>query len=237
MKESFFLPRQAHALELEHNYRAGQHEEHPTATGLTVAIAREVGTPAHEVAAAVGARLGWPVHDRELLEQVAAELHMPVRDLERIDERPGSLLLECLAALGSATGPTELALVHRLVGVIRSLAARGQCVIVGRGAALVLPPATTLRVRLVGDREGRITTLSRELHVDRQEAARRFDELCRQHDRFLRNHFPGDPTRAENYDLVLNTSQWTAAECADLIVQALHRKEAHWAVRSGGGTR
>src|SRR5262249_39376728 len=147
--------------------------------------------------------------------QVARDLHLPVRDLERFDERPGSLLLECLAALGSATGPTELALVHRLVGLIRSLAARGQCVIVGRGAALLLPPATTVRVDLAGNREDRITTLSRELHLSRQEAVRRFDDMSRQHDRFLRNHFLADPTRPENYDLVLNTSQWSVAECAD----------------------
>ena len=36
--------------------------------------AREVRTPAHEVALEVGRQLGWPVYDHELVEQVAADL-------------------------------------------------------------------------------------------------------------------------------------------------------------------
>lgn len=232
MKEVFFLPRQAHALELEQGYRGGRPAERATATGLTVAIAREVGTPAHQVAEAVGGRLGWPVHDHELLEQVATELGLPVRELEHIDERPRHWMLEFLEGLGTSTRLTENTFVHQLIRLIRTLAAEGHCVLVGRGAAQLLPAPTTLRLRLVGDLEDRITAVSRQLHVDRQEAARRIDALSRDRDRFLHHHFLADPTRAANYDLVLNTSQWSVSECADLILQALHSKEADLMARA-----
>jgi hypothetical protein len=47
------------------------------------------------------------------------------------------------------------AYVHHLSQAILSLGAHGRCVIIGRGAAQILPAQTTLRVRLIGPRERR----------------------------------------------------------------------------------
>ena len=55
----------------------------------------------------------------------------------------------------SATaGPAASGYVHRLIQTLLSLAAKGECVILGRGAAQALPPQTTLRVRLVAHSGG-----------------------------------------------------------------------------------
>src|SRR5262249_129315 len=160
----------------------------------------------------------------ELPENIARELHLPVSAVEEIDERGQSWLLECFEAFASRSELSHGRYFLCLIAVIRSLGEQGRSILVGRGAAHILPPRSPLRVFLVGDREDRITAFSRCFHLDRQTAARKVEEVNRARSRFIREHFHADPTKARHYDLVLNTSQWSPGDCADFVIQALHHK-------------
>jgi len=230
MLDTSVLPRQAQALQRVFGYMTEQHptpigEPRTALDGFTVTLSYEAGTPGHEVAAEVGMKLQWPVYEHELLEQIAHELHLPVAIVEEIDERRQSWLLECLEAFVSKPELSESRYTRHLIALIHSLGAQGRCVIVGHGGAYILPPQSTLRVQLVGDPEDCIAAFSRRLHLDRHTAARKVEEINHERRRFIREHFHADPTTARHYDLVLNTSQWSLAECADFILQALHHKE------------
>ncbi len=228
MFHTTLLPRQALTLErlLGYHTERGDPATEPARVldRFTIALSREVGTPALEVAQQVAGRLGWQVFDRELPVRIAGELGLPIAVVEEIDERGQSWLLECIESFISAPERSESRYFRRLIAVLRSLGEQGRGVIVGRGAAYVLPPNSTLRVRLVGDREDRIAAFGRRLHLDRKTAARQVEEINRQRNQFIREHFHIDPAKPRNYDLVLNTSQWSPADCADVIVQALHHK-------------
>jgi hypothetical protein len=191
---------------------------------FTIAMSREVGTPIQDVAREVSERLGWPVYDREVPARIAAELHLPVAVVEEIDERRQSWLLECIESFRSCGELSESRYFRHLIGVVRSLGEEGRCLIVGHGAEFLLPPQTTLRVCLIGDREDRIAAFRRVRRLDRWTAARQLDQLDRERSRFLREHFHVDPSQPRHYDLVLNTSQWSPADCGDFILRALQHK-------------
>ena len=191
------------------------------------------------MACEVGARLGWPVYDHELLERIAREMGLRVRLLESVDERRQSWLRECIEAFASAPVEgryvSEGAFVRHLVETVLSLGAHGECVIVGRGAAQLLAPQTTLRVRLVGARADRIAAVSRHFGLTPKEAERRVQEIEQERVRFVRDHFQKDPADLANYDLILNSSRWSVAECAELIIQALHALQV-WTPAVTGST-
>jgi hypothetical protein len=231
MSETFVLDRQVFVLGQAGGCGCGPHGETKTAAGLTVALDREPGTPASEVAHEVGARLGWPVHDHELVERVARELGEPVGLLDTVDERPQSWLVECLEGFAVSSAFSEARYVGRLAGMIRGLAEAGHCVFVGRGAAQILPAGTTLRVRLVGALGDRIAAFRNKHMLSWREAACRVEEVGRAWARFVEKHFGKDPLPPHGYDLVLNSSQWSVARCADLIVDALRHREGSGACR------
>ncbi len=191
---------------------------------FTIVVSREVGTPTLEVARQVGERLGWPVYEQEVPARIAEALHLPVSVVEAIDERRQSWLWECLESFHSHFDLSESRYFRQLVSVVRSLGEQGRCLIVGHGAEFLLPPHSTLRVHLVGEREDRLAALGRLRHLDRWTAARELDQIDAERSRFLREHFHVDPSHPHNYDLVLNTSQWPASDCADFILRALHRR-------------
>jgi Cytidylate kinase-like family len=219
--------------------RASEHPRPPhpgeaAAAPFTIAVSRDAGALGASVAREVGRRLNWPVYDRELLEHIAQDLRVSVRQVEDVDERPGHWLQEWAEAFTGAATVPEPAYFWRLLQLLRSLGHRGECVIVGRGAAQLLPAATTLRVRLVAAREDRVAAVGRELGLSPHEAARYVDTTDRERIQFVRSHFRKDPADPENYDLVFNSSRFTAAEAAELVIEALCRLQARPAGKEVG---
>jgi hypothetical protein len=229
MSNRMFFATQMQALQRVHSYWEEQHgdaEGDRTAKPLTVTLDREPGAPVEEVANELGLRLGWPVYNHELAERIARDLGVPVSQVDRIDERGQHWLVECLESLTLTPRLTEAGYVRRLVQAIQSLGQRGKCVIVGHGAAEILPVHSTLRVLLVGTPRDRIARLMKKLHLSDRAAERWAEQVGKERARFLRDHFHVDPEAPGNYDLVMNTSRWPAIACAGFIAQALERKAA-----------
>lgn len=193
---------------------------------FTIAISREAGANGPAIARAVGERLGWAVYDKELLQMIADEMGLYAKLMESVDEKQMSWLQECLQTLSSTPSVSEPAYVRHLVEMLLSLAAHGDCVIVGRGAAAVLPSETTLRVRLFGPVRERIEAIRQRFGISRAEAERWVEKTDRERVRFVRDHFHKDPNDARQYDLILNSSRFTVEECANLIVEALRNLQA-----------
>ena len=211
--------------------RAGQHweqrravQEQEARLGLavapTIAISRQTGARGTSVARQVGARLGWPVYDHELLEQIAREMNVRVSLLESIDERVVPWLEERVEAFASVPHVSENTFFRHLVETVLSLGQHGHSIIVGRGANFLLPARTTLRVRLVGELEDRITFMAAELGLSRDQAARHIRDTDQQRQRFVKEHFRVDVGDPLEYDLTLNASRLSVNECASLIVSA-----------------
>lgn len=198
-----------------------------SASAFTIAVEREAGVPGTSIAHEVSTRLGWQVYDHELLERIAQEMGLRVSLLESIDEKRQSWLRESLEAFASVSSVSESAYVRHLAETILSLGAHGECVIVGRGAVQILPAETTLRVRLVAPLEDRITVIAERFGIPRAEALRQVETTDRDRIRFIKDHFLKDPTDPHQYDLFLNSSRWSVADSADLIIEALHRQQRH----------
>ena len=133
-----------------------------------VAISREIGTGASEIAQKVARALDTDLVDRRIIDEIARRLQIPHQEAERIDERPGTLLERLfggMAAAGSGFGdawnwtppyPGDPAFDERRAErriteeVIEQAARLGSVVIVGRGAAYLLkddPRALTVFLR------------------------------------------------------------------------------------------
>jgi cytidylate kinase len=218
----------AEAIVHANSYRQSHAEARltPESPALTIALSRQVGAGGTSIATEVGNRLGWPVYDHALLERIAKEMHLRTQLLESVDERQTHWLTDCLESFSQTPTINTNAYVRHLIQTILSLGAHGSCIIVGRGSAFILPPATTLRVHIVADRAHRVLGLSRERGITRADADAQLDAIDRERIAFIKEHFLKDPRDPQNFDLILNSSCFSYAECADLIVEALHRLEA-----------
>src|SRR5437588_2694572 len=136
-------------------------------TGLTIALSRESGARGGSIARRVGRKLGWQVVDQELLEFLTQDeqafQELPAAAREWADERLDQLLRARVVA--NDAGCIALARAVMLLG------AQGEVVIIGRGAGYILPPATTLHVRVVAPEADRFAYMSQLLRLTAEQAA------------------------------------------------------------------
>jgi hypothetical protein len=232
MFSSVHLGHTLQQLERHWEERRQAQAQAPRSLPFTVALTREAGALGTSIAQEVGRRLQWPVYDHSLLEQIAEDLGVRTNLVESVDERRKGWLLEMTELFLSVPTVSETAYLRRLLETVLALGAHGECVIVGRGAAFVLPPETTLRVRLVAPLAERVKVLAGRLGLSQQEAEREAVRLDRARADFVRQHFRKDPADPLNYDLVLNASRFTAAAAAACLVEALRRLQASAADRA-----
>ncbi len=188
-----------------------------------VAISREAGVDAGEIARLLGQRLGWEVLDRTLLDRVAERLHEPRSMVNLVDETQANWAYDVLGAWMDGQIVTHEKYVACLTRVVRAAGRRGKVIFVGRGAQFLLPRETGLAVRLVAGEKFRVQRLI-ERHALDEAAARRL-MLKTDHDRrdFVGRYFHRDTNDPHLYDLVLNVERLGPAAVVDQIVAALCR--------------
>jgi len=114
--------------------------------------------------------------------------------------------------------------VAHLPRVLGSLAAHGECVLVGRGASAMLPPESTLRVRLVAPLSYRKKRVA-ETGGQSSATAEQIRKIDRERNEFVKEFFHQDPTDMHSYDLVINSSRFSDEQAAQLIVQAIGMRQ------------
>jgi cytidylate kinase len=197
----------------------------PTGTTL-VAISESAGAGAAAVAGDLSQLVGWKVYDRELLEQIARQLQVPVHTLADVDQRHVSWIEESLGTFSHGPHVSEKMYLEFLTALLLSLVSRGEAIVVGRAASHILPRESTLRVRLVAPMAERAARLAAEQGTSAASAARRAAALDEQHGDFIRTHFHVNPHDMEQYDVVLNTGRLSIHECAQVIRAALEIRRA-----------
>jgi len=221
------LSKQPHPFAHAKDQSQAEQSVAPMGIAFAIACSREAGSGGITVAREVGRRLSWPVYDQELLESLAKELNVDISFLEEYDEgRRGSFLVDTIKAFSAVASVSEATYFRHLVRLLQVLGARGECLIVGRGSSFVLPPETTLRVRIVASRDDRIAFIARERKLSPVEAAHFVDTRDRVRQEFIKDYFHKDRADPQNYDLILNRSRFSVDETADLVIEALQRMQA-----------
>ena len=191
---------------------------------LTVAVSRETGARGSSIANLVAERLGWQMVNQEMmgyLTQNEAAREELLTDLTVAGREWANRQVDRLIAERQVVGPEAVELI-RLVFLV---AARGEVVLVGRGAGILLPTDTTVNVRIVAPLEQRIAYLGQWLRLPAAEAADEVEARDRVRSAMHQALANRDPADLAQYDLVLNSGRLGDAVAAELIAQAVQAKQ------------
>ncbi len=206
----------------------------PGPHGLTVAVSRETGSRGGTIARRVGKKLGWQVYNQELLEYLAQERHLGRELFEGLDDTALAWIEGHLQQLLRAQSLSPHASMGDLARVILAIGMRGQAVLLGRGAGCVLPPRSTLHVRVIAPVAERIAYMSQFERLTPERAAEQVRMRDEQRARFVQTHFHRNPADIHQYDLLVNSSLLGEELSAELIARAAMAKQA--TLQRGGET-
>ena len=106
--------------------------------------------------------------------------------------------------------------------VVKDIHAKGNAVIIGRGANQILADATdTLHVGLIAPMSVRVETLMVREHFEQEEAEIHVEELERAREDFVQKFWKVHPNEAKHYHLMLNMGRMSPKIAAEVIAHAV----------------
>lgn len=197
-----------------------------------ITIARQYGCEGHRIGEKVAERLGIPFYDKELITLAAQKSGYHPEALKNADEKAAGSLLYTLAtgasALGGIVGHYDIPINDKLFivqnDIIKELAEKEQCVIIGRCGDYALRNfENKLTVFIYADIKDRIRHIA-EVEGVSEDAAENLvskeDKRRASYYNFYTGQKWGVP---ERYSLCLSSSVFGLDGCADVIVDVVKK--------------
>jgi cytidylate kinase len=183
-----------------------------------VAISRESGVDASELAKLVAKKFGWKVFDRELLDYMAEHYSWSNVALDYVDEKTASWFHETFAKLLDQRIVTQAEYVSRLGKLVLLAAQHESNVFVGRGVQFILPRDRGLTVRIVAPKRQRIKNVMQRRNCSQRDAEKHIDEIDNGRSAFVQRYFHRDLADPHMYDLVINLEHNSREAALNLIL-------------------
>jgi len=189
-----------------------------------VTISRQLGSGGRVLAEALARRLDLQIHGYSLIDEIAGRHDLERRFVEQLDERTRSEIELWVRGVLERRNFTSDQYLASLVRIVRTLAAHGGVLFVGRGAHLILGGLCSLRLRVTASVGTRMDAIMRYENLDAAAARARVATSDEERDRFLRKLFKVEPDDPRQYDLVLNTDNLPPHELVSIAMTALEAR-------------
>ncbi|MEL7601919.1 MAG: cytidylate kinase-like family protein [Bacillota bacterium] len=194
---------------------------------FAITISRASGSGGRDIGRALADALGVNFYDRELLRLASDESGIHEGLFGKADETPNLRML-LLAAKSVANGDplppdsddfiSNENLFSYQAKVIRELASKESCVIIGRCADYVLRDyPNVVRISIQAPLDYRVKAVMALNDIDEREAKHRVELTDRRRSGYYRYFTGRDWLHSDNYDLCVNSAALSREQCVKLI--------------------
>lgn len=197
-----------------------------------ITIGRQYASGGREIGEIVSKQLGIPLYNKEILNLAAERLDVNPDDIEYVDEVAASSLLYSISMMTGLSTNNNLPLNDKLFieerDIIKNLASKGACIIVGRCADNVLGAIRNdcLKIFIYSDQKSREKRAIEKYGIDPKEVK----NVIKKHDKKRFTYYnlnTGERWGAkENYDLCINSDALGIKLTAELIVKIYNSKSS-----------
>ena len=180
-----------------------------------ITISREFGSGGRELGKRLADALGFAYYDREIVSSIAEKCNLDEGYVENVLRK--GLTINVPVTFGHTfyfysdpTSENELKVLNMQQQIIKELAQRGDCVMVGRSSGIILEKYNPLRLFVYADMEWKVKRCRERASADEHLTDRELEKKIRQidagrarHQKLLTDRKWGD---REGYDLCINTT-------------------------------
>ena len=187
---------------------------------IIITIGRQFGSGGLLVAKEIGARLGIPVYDNELIMKAAQDSGFDVEFFMRSDEKKSIFSLSALFSSGTDNCMSDSGLFNMQCETIRRIAEQGPAVIVGRCADYVLrEDENIISVFLTSPLEARVERVMQRDGLSYEEAMEKIEKKDRSREDYYNYFTFGNWGVASTYNLCIDSSILGIEGTADYIIE------------------
>ena len=192
-----------------------------------ITISRQFGSGGHSIAKAAAERMGIAFYDNQLITEVAKQSGLSeefIRENEEYASHSSSFLYQLAMSTAGTYGYPSVyqKLYEAQTEVIRSIADKESCIIVGRCADYILKDREDcLHVFIHADNEHRAKHILEKYGPTDKTTAQRIKDKDNRRRNYYRFHTDRDWGVATNYHLSLDSGILVEETCVQIIVKAI----------------
>lgn len=192
---------------------------------FVITIARGFGSGGRTIGKMLSESMNIPFYDKDLIKLASEESGINLALFGKSDEKVKSGLFSKpkvysgeLAAPDSSDFVSEENLFGFQAKVIKSLADKGSCIIVGRCADFVLKDReNVVKTFIWADMPTCIKNAKNVCGLDEREAEKQVERIDKERSAYYKAHTGKEWDDVRNYDLCLNTSRLSFEKCVEII--------------------
>ena len=193
---------------------------------VIITISRQYGSGGRQIAQLLSKELNIPYYDNELISMAAEKSGIKDEIFKDAELQAGNNFLYLLSRLGPETQVYGMPFNEKIFNiqsqVIRDLAAKGPCVIVGRCADYVLNDyQNTVNVFTYAPFQTRVARAVTEYGLNRENAEKDVRKVDKARESYYNYHTGNKWGNAEKYDLIINMNFLTPESAVKLILDYL----------------
>lgn len=193
-----------------------------------ITIGREFGSGGHEIGNLLATRLDIPLYDNNLIRMVAEKLDIREETARAVDETTLNSFLagfifepieESSRLNGTEYVPPLTQQVYELqCDIIRKLAERGPCIIVGRCADFVLRDhKNCINVFICADWEDRVERIAAKYDISQRKAVDKIKKMDRERRNYYESHTGQEWGSIDSHHMLLNVSRLGMDRTVDIL--------------------
>ena len=191
---------------------------------FVVTITREFGSLGRPIAKRLSEILDIEYYDRDIVEKSAQKLNLSVSVVSDEEEK-GSSFFKMLFPLGTELVEREIKIFEAQSSIIRALAAKESCIIVGRCANAVLADEpNAIHVAICAPYEARLQNCIGPLEMKPEEAKRMIVDVDKARKAYHRRFAKFAMADIEHKHLIVNSELLGVEGTAQLLADAVRRK-------------
>lgn len=200
-----------------------------------ITINRECGSGGGEIARLLGNKLGVKVYDRKILDSVAQQFDLSVENIERIKAQRVTWwddfcrFYQQFGTVSSSNDTpleaTPLSVYHAEARLMRELAAKESCIIIGRaGFHIFHNEPNAVHILIIAEDNARIDRIARKQNLSKEEAEKVIKDIDNRRDTFVKSVTGKSRLDAHNYDLVINITGMNPEQVTEFLADIIREK-------------
>lgn len=194
-----------------------------------VTITRQFGSLGRPIAKRMSEILGIEYYDRDIVDQAAEKLKLPVSVVDQEEEKAAKQSVNPFSRmqfpLGKGTNATQDKIFEAQENIIKFLAEKDSCIIVGRCSDFILSEMErSMHVYVYASYEARLKHCIEDLHMDETEAKRMMKSVDEARNSYHMQYAGYLPDDKRHKDILIDSSLFGVDGTAEFLAEAVRRK-------------
>ncbi|WMJ86992.1 cytidylate kinase-like family protein [Anaerocolumna sp. MB42-C2] len=184
-----------------------------------VTISRQFASFGRSIAQKMSEELQIEFYDRDIVEATAKRMGQPIPVISNEEENSNSIFFRRKYPLGMGVANIQDEIFNVQTNIIRDIAKRESCIIVGRCAGSVLKDyAKCLNIYIYAPYECRLKNCTESLQMDPKVTKKMIKEIDKARENYRYRYCPEVANVYDGYDVMIDSSRFGVDKTAKILV-------------------